>query len=62
MGKALPNKLLAEQAVRKIEMFNDNKTSFILIRDPVNQNYTKHFDITYTLSYARSGTKRRTRN
>lgn len=34
------------QAVRKIKMLNNNKTSFILIRDPESQNCTKHIDVT----------------
>ena len=62
MGKALPDKLFSEQAVRKMEMFDDNETSFTLTRDPVSQNRTKYIDVTDVSSYARSGRRRRTRN
>ena len=62
MGKALLDKLLPEQAVRKMEMLDDNKTSLTLIKDPVSQNRTKHIDVTDAPSCARSGRRRRTRN
>ena len=62
MGKALPDELLPEQAVRKIEMLDDNETSLTLTKDPVSQNRTKHIDVTDAPSCARSGKKRRTRN
>lgn len=62
MGKALPDELLPEQAVRKMEMLDDNETSLTLTRDPVSQNRTKHIDVTDAPSCARSGKKRRTRN
>ena len=62
MGKALPDKLLPEQAVRKMEMLDDNKTSLTLTRDPVSQNRTKHIDVTDAPSCARSCKKKRTKN
>ena len=45
MGKALHDKLLPEQVVKKMKMFNDNKTSLTLTRDQVNQNPTKHIEM-----------------
>ena len=62
MGKALPDKLLPKQAVRKMEMLDNNKTSLTLTRDPVSQNRTKYIDVTDAPSYARSGRKRRIMN
>lgn len=43
----LLNKLLLEQVVRKINIFGDNKTSLILIRDIESQNPTKQIDTIY---------------
>ena len=62
MGKTLSNKLLPEQAVRKIEMLDDNKMSLTLTRDPESQNCTKHIDVTDAPSCARSDRRRKTRN
>ena len=62
MGKALSDELFLEQAVRKMEMLNDNKISFTLTSDLESQNRTKHIDVTDAPSCARSGRKRRTRN
>ena len=62
MGKALSDKLLSEQAVRKMEMLDDNKISFTLTSDPESQNRTKHINMTDALSCARSGRRKRTRN
>lgn len=41
------NELLFDQTVRKIEMLRDNKTSFILIKNPESQNCTKHINVIY---------------
>lgn len=41
----LLNKLLPEQAIRKIEIVGDNKTSLGLMKDPESQNRTKHIDV-----------------
>lgn len=62
MGKALPNKLLLEQVIKKVEMLDNNKTSLILIRNPENQNRSKHIHMTDRPSYSRSGRKSRTKN
>ena len=45
MGKVLPDKLLSEQAIRKMKMLNDNKISLTLTKDPVSQNSTKHIEV-----------------
>lgn len=39
------NKLRLEHAIKKMEIFGDNKTSLILIKDPESQNRTKSIDI-----------------
>ena len=39
------NKLLSKQAVKKIEMFDNNKTNFILTRNPKSQNRSKNIDV-----------------
>lgn len=57
-----PNKFFPELPVRKIEMFDNNKISLILTKDPESQNCTKYIDITNAASYIRSGRKKRTRN
>ena len=62
MGKALPDELLPKQAVRKMEMLDDNKTSLTLTRDPVSHKRTKHIDVIDAPSCVRSGRRRRTRN
>lgn len=62
MGKVLLNKLFLKQAIRKIEMLNNNKTSLILIKDPESQNRTKYINMTDTPLYTRSNRKKRTRN
>ena len=36
VAKVFPDKLVLEQAVRKIEMLNDKETSLILTSDPVS--------------------------
>lgn len=41
------NKLLPEQAVRKMKIPRDKKTSFILTRDLESQNCTKHINVIY---------------
>lgn len=41
------NKLLLEQAVRKMEMLSNNKTSLILTKDPKSQNQIKYIDVIY---------------
>ena len=41
----LLNKPLPEQAIRKMIMLDDNKTSFTLTKDPESLNCTKHIDI-----------------
>lgn len=41
------NKQHLEQTVRRIEIFRDNKTNLILMRNSESQNYTKHIDIIY---------------
>ena len=61
-GKAFPDELLPEQAGRKMEMLDDNKTSVTLTKDLVSQNRTKHINVTDAPSCARSGRRRRTRN
>lgn len=38
------NKLLLKQAIRKMKILGDNKTSFILTRNSNNENRTKHID------------------
>lgn len=62
MGKALPDKLLPEQAVKKMEIFNNNTTCNTLIKDQMSQNRTKNIDVTDALSCTKSSRKRRTRN
>lgn len=61
MNKAFPNKLLIEQAVRKMKMVDDNKTNFTY-KDPESQTCTKPINVTDGSSYANSSRKRRTRN
>ena len=39
------NELLSEQAVRKIEMLGNNKTSITLTKNPESQNCTKHIEV-----------------
>lgn len=39
------NKLLSKQVVRRIEIFGDNKMSFILTRDLKSQNSAKHINV-----------------
>lgn len=41
------NKLVPDQAIRKIEMPKNNKTSFTLTKDPKSQNRTKYIDVIY---------------
>ena len=41
----LLNKLLPEQAIRRIEMLSNNETSLTLTRDPESQNRTKHINV-----------------
>ena len=43
----LLNKVLPEQAFRRMEMLDYNETSFTLTRDPESQNRTKHIDVMY---------------
>lgn len=43
----LLNKLLPEQAIKKIEILGDNKMSFTLTKDSKSQNRTKYIDIIY---------------
>ena len=43
----LLNKLLPDQAIRRIEMLGDQKTHLTLTRDPESQNCTKHIDVIY---------------
>lgn len=62
MSKAFFNKLLLKQIVRKIEIFDNYKTSFILIKNPDSQNHTKYIDMTNVLSYTSSNKRKKTRN
>lgn len=39
------NKLLLEQAFKKIKMLSNNKKSLILTKNPENQNLIKHIDV-----------------
>lgn len=45
--RRLLNKLLSEQAIRKMEILSDNKMSFILTKDSKSQNCIKYIDIIY---------------
>lgn len=41
------NEILPEKTIKKIKMFDNHKTSFILIKNLKIQNCTKHIDIIY---------------
>lgn len=41
------NNLLLEQAIRKMEILGDNKTSFTLTRYLESHNHTKHLNVIY---------------
>lgn len=62
MGKALLDKPLPKQTVRKIEMLDNNKSSLILTKKLVSQNRAKYIDVTDAPSYTRSSKRRKTKN
>lgn len=39
------NKLVLEQAIKRMEMLDDNKTSITLIKGLESQNSNKHIDV-----------------
>ena len=39
------NELLLKEAIRRIEMLEDNETSLTLTKDPESHNCTKHIDV-----------------
>lgn len=41
------NELLLDQVIRKMKMFEDNKTSFTLTKDPKSQNTMRHINVIY---------------
>ena len=45
--RRLLNEILLEQAVRKMEILGNNKTSFTLTKDLESQNCTKQINIIY---------------
>ena len=44
-NERLLNDLLSEQAIRRMELLGDNKTSLTLTRDQESQNCTKHINV-----------------
>lgn len=43
----LLNELLPEQTIKKMKIFDNNKMSLILTRDPESQNHTEHINLMY---------------